>query len=43
MKGMELCQRYFWEVGFSAIKQDLPECPMLSRRFVGRISKPWER
>ena len=26
MKGLELCQRFFWEVGIPAIKYNLPEC-----------------
>jgi hypothetical protein len=26
MKGLELCQRFFWEVGLPAIKHNLPEC-----------------
>ena len=26
MKGLELCRRFFWEVGFPAIKNNLPEC-----------------
>jgi len=26
MKGLELCQRFFWDIGLPAIEQDLPEC-----------------
>ena len=26
MKGFELCEKYFWELGLPAIKKDLPEC-----------------
>lgn len=26
MKGFELCQKYFWELGFPEIKKNIPEC-----------------